>query len=280
MGMDFRDDDGRIRPHFKILPIVLAGAFILFQYLSSQKYTNPVTGESHRVGMTAQQEQALGLQSYRQILSQEHAIQSGPEVEQVNRVAQRLERAVGEDGKGFQWEVSVLASPEMNAFCLPGGKICVYTGILPMAQSEAGLAAVLGHEMSHAIARHGSQRILQQQMTQTAMLGVQGSLSDMSYDQQRSVMALLGAGAQYGVILPFSREHESEADFMGTTYMARAGYDPHEAVALWKRMNAAAGSRGQPPPYASTHPSDATRIRQLEEAMPKFMAEYEKARQH
>jgi predicted Zn-dependent protease len=275
--MDFRDENGRVRPHIKILPIVLAGLFLLFQYFSSEKFTNPVTGESHRVGMSPQQEAALGLQSYEQILSQEHAIKSGPQVELVTRVAQRLANAVGQDGAGFQWEVSVLQSPQMNAFCLPGGKICVYTGILPVAQTEAGLAAVMGHEMAHAIARHGSQRILQQQMTQTAMMGVQGSMSDMSYEQRRTLMGLLGAGAQFGVILPFSRKHESEADYMGTTYMARAGYDPHEAVELWKRMSQS--NQGQKPPeYASTHPSDSTRIRQLEEWMPQFEAEYRKAK--
>jgi predicted Zn-dependent protease len=273
--MAFRDDDGNIRPHFKVLPIILAAIFVLYQYFSSEKYTNPVTGESHRMGMSEQQESALGLPSYQQVLSQEHAIPSGPEVDQVNAVAHRLEAAVGADGKDFEWEVSVLDSPTMNAFCLPGGKICIYTGILPVAKTETGLAAVMGHEMAHAIARHGSQRILQQQMTQTAMLGVQGSFSDMSYDQQRTVMGLLGAGAQYGVTLPFSRKHESEADYMGTTYMARAGYDPHEAVELWKRMSDS--SQGKPPEYASTHPSDATRIRQLEEWMPKFVAEYEKS---
>lgn len=275
--MDFRDENGRVRPHFKVLPIILAGLFILFQYYSSQKFTNPVTGESHRVGMSTQQEAALGLQSYRQILSQEQVVPSGPEVELVTRVARRLATAVGEDGKGFQWEVSVLNDPQQNAFCLPGGKICVYTGILPIAKTEGGLAAVMGHEMSHAIARHGSQRILQQQMTQTAMMGLRGSMSDMSYEQQRTLMGLLGAGAQYGLILPFSREHESEADYMGTMYMARAGYDPHEAVDLWKRMNSASAPGQQPPQYASTHPSHGTRIRQLEEWMPKFMAEYEKA---
>jgi predicted Zn-dependent protease len=275
--MDFRDENGSIRPHFKILPVVLAGLFIFYQYYSSQKFTNPVTGESHRVGMSTQQEAALGLQSYQQILSQEHAIESGPEVEEVARVAQRLEAAVGEDGKGFQWEVSVLESPQMNAFCLPGGKICVYTGILPVAKTEAGLAAVMGHEMSHAIARHGSQRILEERVTQTALLGVQGSMSSMSYDQQRTMMGLLGAGTQYGLTLPFSRKHESEADYMGTTYMARAGYDPHEAVELWKRMMTS-NSGQAPPQYASTHPSDATRIRQLEDWMPKFMVEYEKSR--
>lgn len=273
--MDFRNDDGQIRTHFKVLPILLAMLFIGYQYLSSERYRNPVTGETHRVGMNEQQESALGLQSYRQILSEEHPVASGANVDKVNEVAQRLEAAVGADGQGFQWEVSVLESPTMNAFCLPGGKICVYTGILPVAKTKAGLAAIMGHEMSHAIARHGSQRILEQKMTQTAMLGVQGSLSDMSYDQQRTVLGLLGAGAQYGLTLPFSRKHESEADYMGTMYMARAGYDPHEAVELWKRMSAT--GQGKPPEYASTHPSDATRIRQLEEWMPKFVAEYEKS---
>ena len=275
--MEFRDENGSIRPHFKILPLVLAGLFIWYQFHSAEKFTNPVTGETHRAGMNEQQEAALGLQSYQQILSEEHPIRSGPEVEKVTKVARDLANAVGNDGQGFQWEVSVLESPQMNAFCLPGGKICVYTGILPIAQTDAGLAAVLGHEMAHAVARHGSQRILQQRLTQTALMGVQGSVSDMSPQQRQTVLGLLGAGAQYGLILPFSRENESEADLMGTTYMARAGYDPHEAVALWKRMSKSSGG-GKTPQYASTHPSDATRIRQLEDAMPKFMEEYEKSR--
>jgi predicted Zn-dependent protease len=276
--MDFRDEDGRVRPHFKILPLLLAGLYIFYQFHSAEKFTNPVTGETHRAGMNERQEAALGLQSYHQILSEEQPIQSGPEVDRVRTVAQRLENAVGSDGKGFQWEVSVLNSAQMNAFCLPGGKICVYTGILPIAKNDAGLAAVLGHEMSHAIARHGSQRILQQEMTQVALVGIQGSMSDMDNQKRMTLMALLGAGAQYGVILPFSRENESEADYMGTTYMARAGYDPHEAVALWKRMSASGGG-GHVAQYASTHPSNATRIQQLEDSMPKFMEEYNRAQQ-
>ncbi|HEY2344158.1 MAG TPA: M48 family metallopeptidase, partial [Chthoniobacteraceae bacterium] len=267
---------GRVRPHFKILPLLLAGLYIFYQFHSAEKFTNPVTGETHRVGMNERQEAALGLQSYHQILSEEQPIQSGPEVDRVRTVAQRLENAVGSDGKGFQWEVSVLNSPQMNAFCLPGGKICVYMGILPIAKNDAGLAAVLGHEMSHAIARHGSQRILQQEMTQVALVGIQGSMSEMDTQKRMTLMALLGAGAQYGVILPFSRENESEADYMGTTYMARAGYDPHEAVALWKRMSASGGG-GHVAQYASTHPSNATRIQQLEDSMPKFMEEYNRA---
>ncbi len=274
--MQIRNSRGRVRNRFKLLPVVLAGLFILFQFFSSEKFTNPVTGESHRVGMNEEQEAALGLQSYRQILAQGNVIQSGPEVEIVTEVARRLATATRNDGADFEWEVSVLDSPQVNAFCLPGGKICVYTGILPVAKTKAGLAAVMGHEMAHAIARHGSQRVLQQQMTQVALLGVQGSISDMDYKQQMTIMALLGAGAQFGIILPFSREHETEADYMGTIYMARAGYDPREAIELWKRM--AEASQGlQPPEFASTHPSHGTRVQQLAKWMPMMMAEYEKS---
>ncbi len=274
--MPVRNSSGRIRTRFKLLPIVIALAVLAFQFFSSEKVTNPVTGESHRVGMSEEQEAALGLQSYRQILSQEKVIPAGPELEMIRRIARRLTAVVGEAGEDFQWDVSLIDSPQVNAFCLPGGKIAVYTGILPVAQTEAGLGAVMGHEMAHAIARHGSQRILRQQMTQTAMMGVQGAMSDMSYDQQRTLMGLLGAGAQYGLILPFSREHESEADYMGTLYLAKAGYDPREAVTLWKRMGAASEGR-QPSEFASTHPSHQTRIRQLEKWMPEMLDAYAKA---
>ncbi len=274
--MQLRNQRGNVRRRFKLLPIVIALAVLAFQFFSSEKLVNPITGEAHRVGMSEEQEAALGLQSYEQILSQEKVISSGPELETIRGIARRLTAAVGDDGADFQWDVSLIDSPQVNAFCLPGGKIAVYTGILPVAQTEAGLAAVMGHEMAHAIARHGSQRILRQQMTQTAMMGVQGSISDMSYEQQRTLMGLLGAGAQYGVILPFSRDHETEADKMGTLYMARAGYDPREATGLWKRMGGASEGRA-PSEFASTHPSNETRIRQLEAWMPEFMEVYEKA---
>lgn len=118
---------------------------------------------------------------------------------------------------------------QVNAFCLPGGKIVVYTGIIPVAQNEAALATVMGHEMAHATSRHGAQRVLQQNLAQTAMTGIAVSLSDMDYNKQRAVMGALGAGAQFGILMPFGREHESEADAIGLTYMARAGYDPERA---------------------------------------------------
>ena len=159
----------------------------------------------------------------------------------------------------YQWRVSVIRSNEVNAFCLPG--------------SDAGLATVLGHEMAHATSQHGAQRMLDQQLTQTALGGVQSGLANMDPQQQAQIMGVLGMGAQYGVSLPFSRNQESEADHIGLLYMARAGYDPHEAEAFWKRMDAQTGSR-QPPQFSSDHPSNGQRIQQIEGWMPDAEKEY------
>src|SRR6185503_18807932 len=258
---------------FVWFPIAIAAAVALFQYFGAEKFKNPETGRTTRVGLSSAQEENLGLQSYREVLSQSEVIQSGPEHDMVVRVAERLARATGDAAKDFKWHVSLIRSPQANAFCLPGGKIAVYTGILPYAKTEAGLAAVMGHEMAHAVARHGSQRLLRTTMAQTMMAGAQFSLSDMDPQQRQAVMAALGAGAQYGVLLPFSREHELEADEMGLIYMARAGYDPREAITFWERMSSAGGQ--QPPEFASTHPSHGRRIEQLREFLPKALAEYE-----
>ncbi len=259
-----------------LIPIVLAIAFIAFKYFSAEKFINPETGEAHRVGMSETQEGRLGLQSYQQVLSEEHVVNSGPEVDLVKRVASRLAGATGDAAKNFEWAVSVVQSDQVNAFCLPGGKIVVYTGILPVAEGEAGLATVMGHEMAHATSRHGSQRMLQSQLMQAGMMGAQMSVSDLDYNQQRTVIALLGGAAQYGAILPFSRGHETEADRLGLTYMARAGYDPREAIEFWKRMSKGGGQK--PPEFASTHPSDGSRIANLERLMPEAVKIYEASR--
>lgn len=263
------------RRHIKWLPLILAGLFLAYQYFSSEKFVNPETGRRSHVGMSSQQEAALGLQSYRQVLAQAQTIDTGSDLEMVKEIASRLARSTGNAGADFQWQVSLIRDPQINAFCLPGGKIVVYSGILPVAQNAAALATVLGHEMAHATSRHGSQRVLEQNLTQTAMAGVAMSLSDMDYDRQRMIMGALGAGAQFGVLMPFSRKHESEADQIGLIYMARAGYDPHESIRFWERMENAGGA--QPPEFLSTHPSHGTRIQQLEAEMPKAMEEYNKA---
>ena len=264
------------RRHIKWLPIAVAALFFVYQYCSSEKFVNPETGRVSHVAMSTEQETALGLQSYQQVLSQSRTIDSGPELEAVKRVTSRLASATGKAGGNFDWRVSLVNDGQQNAFCLPGGKVVVYTGILPVTQNEAGLATVLGHEMAHATSRHGAQRVLQQNLAQTAMTGIAVSLSDMDYDQQRAIMGALGAGAQYGVLMPFSRKDESEADHVGLIYMARAGFDPRESLRFWQRMEQA--GREQPPEFMSTHPSHGTRIQQLQALMPKALEEYNRAK--
>jgi metalloendopeptidase OMA1, mitochondrial len=261
------------RRSLTIIPLLIALVIAGFQYFGADKVTNPETGRSMRVALSTEQEESLGLQSYREVLAQSDVVTRGPERDLVERVARRLAQSIGSAGEGFDWQVSVIRSPQANAFCLPGGKIAVYTGILPIAQDEAGLAAVMGHEMAHAIARHGSQRLLRTSLAQTIMTGAQFSFTDMDVNQRRMILGALGAGAQFGVLLPFSRHHETEADEMGVMYMARAGYDPTAAIGFWERMQQAAGG-SQGPEFASTHPSSETRIAHLRELMPRAQAEY------
>jgi predicted Zn-dependent protease len=258
--------------------LLIAGVFAAYQYFSSQRFVNPETGRAARVALSEGEEAALGLASYREVLSQTGTITSGPEVDLVQKVMRRLAMATGNAGEKMGWQVSVVSSPQVNAFCLPGGKMVVYTGILPVARTEAGLATVLGHEMAHATSRHGSQRLLQSQLSQTLLAGASASLAfgDMDPQRKMQVMAALGAGAQYGVLLPFSRKHEAEADEMGLSYMARAGYDPHEAIQFWERMEQS-GTGPQPPEFASSHPSHGTRIARLKEHLPRAEEEYARA---
>ena len=263
------------RRHIKWIPLVLAGLFFAYQYFSSEKFVNPETGRKSHVAMSTREEGLLGLQSYQQVLAQSETVDGGPELEMIKRVASRLARATGKAGADFDWQVSLIRSSQVNAFCLPGGKIVVYNGILPVTQNEPSLATVLGHEMAHATSRHGSQRVLQQNLAQTALTGVAMSLSDMDYDKQRAIMGALGAGAQFGVLTPFSRQHESEADAIGLHYMARAGYDPRESIGFWQRMERAGGA--QPPEFVSSHPSHGTRIEQLQAEIPRALEEYNRS---
>lgn len=264
------------RRHIRWIPILIAGVLFAWQYFSSERFVNPETGRKSHVGMSAKQEAALGFQTYQQVLAQSRPIESGPQFEMVKGVAGRLARATGKSGEGYEWQVSLIGDEQVNAFCLPGGKIVVYTGILPVAQNEAALATVMGHEMAHATSRHGAQRVLQQNLAQTAMTGIAVSLADMDYEKQRVVMGALGAGAQFGVLMPFGRQHETEADEIGLMYMARAGYDPQESIGFWRRMDQA--GRAGPPEFLSTHPSHGTRIQQLQALMPKALEEYNRTR--
>jgi predicted Zn-dependent protease len=266
------------RQHIAILPIVIAALVFAFQYCSAPKFKNPETGKTVHVGLSEQQETALGLQSYEHVLATSNVLRDGPEHDLVVKVASRLTAIAGDSTRHFDWRVSVVRSPQVNAFCLPGGKIVVYTGLLPVAKTEEGLATVLGHEIAHATARHGAQRVFQNQLANTVLTGAQTSLAlrDMDPQKRQAVLAAVGAGAQFGVLLPFSRDHESEADEIGLMYMARAGYNPREAIGFWERMSANGGS--QPPEFASTHPSHGTRIERLKKLMPRAEQEFAKAK--
>lgn len=272
------DPQGSRRKPFVIFPLVLAIAYAAFRYFAAPSVIDQETGKKLRGALTDEQGSALGLQSFQEVLRTEHVVSSGPAVDQVVRVASRLIGVVKAVEPGFDWKVSVVDSPQANAFCLPGGKIVVYTGILPITRNDDALAVVLGHEISHAILRHGSQRLLKTELLNTVMQGAALSVSmgDMSQDQRRAVMGALGAGATYGVIMPFSREHEDQADERGLMYAARAGFNPQEAIAFWQRMAEAGGS--QPPEFLSTHPSHGSRIAHLKEILPQALEEYEKAR--
>jgi predicted Zn-dependent protease len=175
----------------------------------------------------------------------------------------------------FRWEFNLIESEEINAWCMPGGKVVVYTGILPITQTEAGLAVVMGHEIAHAIAEHGGERMSQQLLAQMGGMALATALQNKPEQTQALWMTAFGVGAQVGVLLPFSRTQESEADQLGLVFMAMAGYDPNEAVSFWQRM--AAGKSGAPPEFLSTHPSDETRINNLKKLIPEAMKYYTKS---
>ena len=255
------------RSGLKVLPLLAFGIYFLYYYFSNQE-TVPLTGRTQLVDISREQEAALGYQSYRQVLRQSSVVKEGQAYEQVRSIGSRLAK-VAED-PGFEWEFNLIQSQEVNAFCLPGGKVAIYTGILPVAKNADGLAAIMGHEIAHAIARHGAERMAHQKLAQLGTLAAGVALSDMDVTAQRAVMGALGLGAQFGVLLPFSREHESEADYMGLIYAARACFDPREAPAIWERMSQVGDGR-RVSEFMSTHPAHETRIRKLQEWMPEAL---------
>ena len=215
------------------------------------------------------QEVAMGKQAYTDILSKEKETTNVVLKEMVERVGRRI--AAVSAMPNLEWEFKVIESEQKNAFALPGGKTAIYTGILPVCLNEAGLAAVLGHEIAHVTARHSGQRMSQQFLLMGALSVAQVSLSNNN--QREAILGALGVGAMYGIQLPFGRGNESEADNIGLKYMARAGYDPREAVVFWVRFSKEKGGKA-PPEFFSTHPSDNTRIRNLERNLPRVMADY------
>jgi metalloendopeptidase OMA1, mitochondrial len=239
--------------------------------------TVPITGRSQLIVIPEGTEAKMGLDSYQQILSKSKVSSDPRVVEQVTRVGRRI--AAATERSDYQWEFKVIEDPQVNAFCLPGGKVAVYTGILPVARDDAGLAAVLGHEVSHAIARHGAERMSQQLAIEGLTLaGTQALLADRDPRIVQLVSATLGAGATVGLLLPWGRAQESEADHLGLIYMAKAGYHPSASRDLWKRMAERSGGGGQSESslaaFLSTHPLPATRITQIEGWIPEALKYY------
>jgi predicted Zn-dependent protease len=247
--------------------------------------TNPYTNRSQFLLMPSGYMSQMGAAQYSEVLQDPKVeISKDPrEIEPVKRVASRIIEAAkrskyAEVAKGFDWEVTVIKDDNTkNAWALPGGKIAVYTGIFPMAHNEAGLAAIMGHEVVHALAEHGGERMSQGLVAQFGMTAAAIVLSTQELSPALNDLAMqaMGLGVQTGVLLPFSRKHESEADYVGVLLAADAGYDPREAIHIWERM--AAASNGAPPEFLSTHPAHETRIADLTKWMPEAMRLYEKA---
>ena len=240
--------------------------------------TAPITGRKGLNLVSADQEIQLGLSSFQEIKSNTPVSHDAAANDMVKRVGEKIARVAAKDMPNAQWEFVVFESKEANAFCLPGGKVGVYTGILPITKTEAGLATVLGHEVGHAVAHHGAERMSQQMVMQTGGQALAASLGNASPGWQQAAITAYGLGSQVGIMLPYSRAHESEADHIGLIYMARAGYQPEEAVAFWERFSQYTKSSGGSgtPSFLRTHPMDEVRIRQLREWLPQAEAEYQK----
>ena len=244
--------------------IILSGLVI------SACTTTPVSNRSALILIPKSQEISLGIQSYNEILKREKESEDTQLNQIIRRVGQRI--ASVSDMPKLEWEIKLIESDQKNAFALPGGKIAIYTGILSVAKNEAGLATVMSHEIAHVIARHGAQRMTQQMLLQGAMIGA--GLSMKNSTQKNIVLSALGVGVLYGFTLPFSRLHESEADQIGLIYMAKAGYDPNEAINFWQRFGQVKGGKGGPE-WASTHPADATRIQGLRSYLSRAKYDYQ-----
>lgn len=247
---------------------------------------NAVTGRGQFKLLPESELQSMASTQYRDFLSANRVISSSNnrDADMVNRVGRRITRAVidyyasrglSKQLEGYNWEYNLIDDQTVNAWCMPGGKIVVYTGLLPITQNEAALAVVMGHEVSHAIFQHGNERISAQLGAQVVGAGLSVALANKPTETRNIFNAAYGVGTTVGLLLPFSRKHELEADRYGLIWTAMAGYNPREAIPLWQRMEAKAAGSGKPPGFLSTHPSEGTRIQQLEKYMPEALQYYQ-----
>lgn len=245
---------------------------------------NAITGRNQLSLYNEADIQSMAAQQYQQFLSQNKVVSTSAskDAEMVRRVGSRLVAAINQyyanqgltkELEGYKWEYNLVDSKEVNAWCMPGGKIVVYTGLLPITQNEAALAVVVGHEIAHALARHGNERMSQASLQQLGGVALQTAIANKSPAAQNILLSAYGIGSNVGALLPFSRKQELEADRYGLIFSAMAGYNPQEAIPLWERMKAAAGG-SKPPEILSTHPAEDTRIAKLRDLMPEAMKHY------
>ena len=244
--------------------------------------TVPITGRKQLSLVSSNEINAMSFKSYDEFLSNHKVIKGTDQARMVRSVGMRIQKSVEEyfaeqdlsarlDGYG--WEFNLIDEPTANAWCMPGGKVVVYTGILPITRDETGLAVVMGHEIAHAVANHGNERMSQGLIIQMGGVALSQALSEKPAETQYLFLTAYGVGTQVGVLLPYSRLHESEADHLGLIFMAMAGYDPNAAVYFWQRMT---GSKkgASPPEFLNTHPSDETRIKNMKKFLPEALRFY------
>lgn len=265
-----------MKKHFKFI-----AAFLAIQLILVACSTVPLTGRKQLSMIPSNEMLSMSFQQYDQFLNENKVSSNNHQSQMVKRVGQKIQGAVeqylmdnGHAGllEGYDWEFNLVENEQVNAWCMPGGKVVIYTGILPITKDETGLAVVMGHEIAHAIAEHGNERMSQQLLQQAGAVGLMVAMKEEPAETQMMWQAAYGIGSQYAVMLPYSRTHESEADHLGLIFMAMAGYNPQEAPAFWERMSAVGGAK--PPEILSTHPSDETRINNLNKWMPEAMAYY------
>ena len=236
-------------------------------------HSAPTTGRKQLLLMPEGQEVSLGADAFHQMLEDEPASQNTHWVELVERVGHRI--AAQSDRPDYEWEFKVVSSPTQNAFCLPGGKVAIYEGILPVCQDEAGLAVVMSHEVAHALARHGGERMSQSFAVDQTKQAISFMTRNQEETRRKMIMKAYGVGTEYGVLLPYNRKQESEADHIGIMLMSQAGYDPQAAPAFWQRFSKLGAEK--PPEFLSTHPSDSRRSSDLDLLLPEAMELYAKA---
>lgn len=264
----------------KLLIIVLLIGSVFFDACS----TVPITGRKQFSLIPDATMMSMSYQQYDDFLKANPVSKDAKKTAMIKRVGRRIQKAVEryfadhnltQHLNGYNWEFNLVESKDVNAWCMPGGKVVFYTGILPICRDEAGIATVMGHEIAHAIAEHGSERMSQGLLTQLGGMALQTALQNEPQLTQQLAMTAFGLGAQVGIILPYSRLHESEADHLGLIFMSMAGYNPNNAIDFWKRMAANKGGQA-PPEFLSTHPSDQTRINELRKLLPEAMQYYKK----